>query len=139
MNDLRPSNSSVAGFTLIEVLLASFILFIVLAAMTQVYRGALLSSEKAEAALRISGAVPSIHAKIASLMRQTSDFESPDGDGQFGSLRYSWKAKLIHKGEPPLFLQEDFGEDIQFFLWHVDLEVSDKTQTRTYNFTEVSW
>ena len=132
-------NRKAAGFTLIEVLLAGFIMFLVLTTMTQVYQGALLSSKKAETTLRISGAVPSIHAKIIGSIRQNSGSQSHRGDGQFGALRYNWVAKLTHQGEPSMFLQEDSGRKIRFFLWHVDLEVTDKTRIRHYSFTELSW
>gem|GEM_PF-1563203 len=127
------------GFTLLEVLISGFILFLALTAMSEVYRGALLSSIKAESALQISSAVPSIHSNIVEVMRENSNSDLRYGEGKFGHLEYSWKAMPIYEGEPSQFLQEDYGDEIRYFLWQIDLEVTNKTQTRGYSFLEVSW
>jgi len=139
MRELTLKNNKVSGFTIIEILLAGFIMFLVLTTMTQVYRGALLSSDKAETTLRISGGVPAIQANISQSIRSNGQVGDHGGDGQFGELRFKWFATLTHSGEPSVILQEDAGREIQFFLWYVELEVTGKGQTRRYNFTEVSW
>ena len=58
------------GFTLLEVLLAGFILFMVLSSMTLVYRGALLSSEKASRALSIAAALPMIRVIVTQQLKK---------------------------------------------------------------------
>jgi len=72
-------------------------------------------------------------------MRENSNSDLRYGEGKFGHLEYSWKAMPIYEGEPSQFLQEDYGDEIRYFLWQIDLEVTNKTQTRGYSFLEVSW
>tara|TARA_B110000503_G_C7129511_1_gene406214 strand:- start:981 stop:1400 length:420 start_codon:yes stop_codon:yes gene_type:complete len=139
MNNLPARHRKIAGFTLLEVLLAGFIMFLVLITMTEVYRGALLSSDKAEAALRIAGYVPSIHANVVDSFHKNIGSDSPRGEGQFGTLMYSWTAILTHEGVPSEFLIEDSGRKIGFSLWRIDLKVTDKEQSKHYSFTEMSW
>ena len=75
------------GFTLIEVLIASVILFSAVAAGTLVYRGSIRLGDKASATVRISAALPSImeHVKEA-LMEQKMKGEGSFDDG----ISYSW-------------------------------------------------
>jgi Tfp pilus assembly protein PilV len=61
--------SSQRGFSLLEVLLAGFILFLVLSSMTLVYRGAILSSAKAESAITFTSSIMPIKQLIADRLR----------------------------------------------------------------------
>ena len=136
---LRYPNKKSAGFTLLEVLLAAFILFLVITSVTLVYRGAILSSGKAERSLLISGSVPSIRMVITEAFRDNPQYEGHVGEGSYGKLNYQWVATLTHLGQPSLLLQRDTGRDIRYYLWHVELQVSRGGASRTYNFSEISW
>lgn len=127
------------GFTLIEVLLASFILFLVLTSMTMVYRGALLSSTKAERSLSVSAAVPSIRILVTDKFRNTVNTGSHRGIGRYGDLGYKWVATLAHIGQPSTILQEDSGRQLRYFLWDIQLTVTLDSVSRSYDFRELSW
>ena len=127
------------GFTLIEVLVSGFILFLVIASMTLIYRGALLSSSKAERALSFTAAIPSIRLIVSDSVR--TEFSGPEreGQGKFGGLQFKWKATLTHRGKPSVILQEDSLRELRYFLWHVRLVVETDNLTHEYEFSEVSW
>jgi len=130
------------GFTLIEVLVASFILFLVIAAITMVYRGALLSSHKAERSLQFSSLVEPISEQIR-LNLQSPTNNEVQGQGSMGAITYNWSAiQAFQAKSPPLFDAEQ-GSVTQgaktFKLWDITLELQLKTATRNYHFSEVSW
>ena len=129
------------GFTLLEVLMAGFILFLTIAAMTLVYRGALFSSEKADKFLQMSSAVMPIRQIISDKLRQVDYRDAGIGDGSYGYVDYSWKATLTYSGKPSRVLQEDngMGQDLEYYLWQVDISLSSGTLNRKYQFSMVTW
>ncbi|MDG1166189.1 MAG: hypothetical protein P8N61_12540 [Porticoccaceae bacterium] len=133
-----PSNNN-TGFTLLEVLLAGFILFMVISSMTLVYRGAILTSGKAEKSLVISASVPSIRIIITEFFRENPHTEDQAGEGTYGQLDYQWTATLTHVGQPSVLLQQDAGRDVRYYLWLVELQVSHGSASRFYSFSEISW
>lgn len=135
----RVLRASQKGFTLLEVLLSGFILFLVLASMTLVYRGALLSSAKAERSLKVSAAVPSIRILITDDFRVRSKTRDHRGAGRYGGLDYKWVATLTHSGQPSRIVQEDVGRPLRYFLWDVKLTITLGNMVRNYQFREVSW
>ena len=129
------------GFTLLEVLMAGFILFLTIAAMALVYRGALFSSEKADKFLQMSSAVMPIRQIISDKLRQ-ADYQDVDiGDGSYGYVDYSWKATLTYSGKPSRILQEGESQDqdLEYYLWQVDISLSSGTLNRKYQFSMVTW
>jgi hypothetical protein len=129
------------GFTLLEVLLAGFILFITIAVMTMVYRGALLTSSKAEKSLDISVVVIPVRRLISDQVRQTSHLESSFGEGRYGEVNYRWKSSRTHVGFPSPILMEDSGlfEDLRYYLVQVDVQFQLGSSTRDYQFKELAW
>ena len=130
--------TSESGFTLLEVLLAGFILFLVLSSMTMVYRGALLSSSKAELSIDITGSVPFIRVIVTDVLREGKSTEDQWGEGEYGDLAYHWVAQLTHEGQPSPILQETAG-DLRYYLWHIELVVMRGHKERRYEFSEISW
>ncbi|MDA8682136.1 prepilin-type N-terminal cleavage/methylation domain-containing protein [Porticoccaceae bacterium] len=129
------------GFTLLEVLLAGFILFLTIATMTMVYRGALLSSSKAEQSLQMSAAVLPVRQIIADEVRKNSHLESVSGEGVFGDISYRWESSRTHIGLPSAILQEDSGlnDDLRYYLVQVDVYFQIESATRNYQFRELAW
>jgi hypothetical protein len=127
--------SNQRGFTLLEVLLAGFILFLVLTSLTEIYRGALLSSGKAEQALSMTGPVPSIRVMISDALVEDG---RRSGEGSYGDLDYAWKATLAYEGRPSLAVLEETPK-AKYFLWNIALTVTRGGLIRQYGFREVSW
>lgn len=129
------------GFTLLEVLLAGFILFLTIATTTSIYRGAILSSEKAQASLSIAASVSPIRQMISDGFTSGDYAALGSGSGSYGALKYKWQATLTHSGVAPSIVQDasGMGEDLQYYLWRVELEVLNDSTMRKYEFTEVSW
>jgi prepilin-type N-terminal cleavage/methylation domain-containing protein len=136
------SSNNQKGFTLIEVLVASFILFLVIAAVTMVYRGALLSSHKAERSLKFSSLVEPISEHIR-LTLQSPINNEVQGQGSMGAITYNWSATEAFQGKAPPSFDAEQGSVTQgektFKLWDVTLELQLKTASRSYYFSEVSW
>jgi Tfp pilus assembly protein PilV len=139
---LPNSNKTPKGFTLIEVLVASFILFLVIAAMTMVYRGALLSSGKAERTLQFSSLVEPISEQIR-LQLQSSTNNELQGEGSMGAMTFTWLARQAFQAKAPALFDAESGELTQkgktFRLWHITVKLQLKKATREYQFSEVSW
>lgn len=129
------------GFTLLEVLLAGFILFLTIATMTMVYRGALLSSSKAEQSLQMSAAVLPVRQIILDEVRKLSHQENTSGDGLFGQVSYRWESSRTHIGLPSPILQEDSGlnDDLRYYLVQVDVQFKIGSATKNYQFRELAW
>ncbi|MFT5814555.1 MAG: Tfp pilus assembly protein PilV [Psychroserpens sp.] len=140
--NLPNSNKPPKGFTLIEVLVASFILFLVIAAMTMVYRGALLSSNKAERTLQFSSLVEPISEQIR-LQLQSSTNNELQGKGSMGAITFTWLARQGFQAKAPALYDAESGELTQkgktFRLWHITVKLQLKKATREYQFSEVSW
>tara|TARA_B110000967_G_C18737768_1_gene486061 strand:- start:226 stop:645 length:420 start_codon:yes stop_codon:yes gene_type:complete len=123
-----------SGFTLLEVLLSGFILFLVLSSMTLIYRGALLTSGKAESTLALVAAVPSVRAIVSDQFREGAR----SGEGRQGGLRFRWNAELAYEGYPSSYLiQED--PSLRYFLWQIELTLDKDRVSRRYHFSEVAW
>ena len=129
------------GFTLLEVLLAGFILFLTIATMTMVYRGALLSSSKAENSLEISAALPFVRPIVTEQLRAASNATSRVGKGEYGGVIYSWAASAVIKGRPSLDILEINGvaDEYEYLLWDVELKLRRDNREKIYTFLELSW
>ena len=126
-----------SGFTLLEVLVAGFILFLVLNSTTLVFRGALLSSGKAERVLNISAAVPSIRVLISDTFLELTGTTTRSGQGSYGALDYEWNATPIGHGMSSAVAGEESATR-SYYLWDVQLTVTKGNLIRNYNFREVS-
>jgi hypothetical protein len=129
------------GFTLLEVLLAGFILFLTISVTTLIYKGALLSSGKAERSLAISAAAPAIRRLVTEQVRNIGGANNSLGDGRYGDIEYRWQAALISIGKPSLVLVElnDLEDTQVYSLWNVELSLQKGPLVKNYNFTELSW
>ena len=125
------------GFTLLEVLIAGFILFLVISSMTFVYRGALLSSNKAESAIKFTAAIPSIKQQVIIQIREGIKGEDQSGLGEYGKFSYIWTGTTTHRGTYQF--PDAPGERIFYYLMLVELEVTDSAVIRNYSFSELVW
>ncbi len=133
------------GFTLIEILVASVILFSSIAAVTMIYRGAFISTEKANSHMIIAGVVPAVLIQVREQIRGMGNNTKTtlNGNGSSWGTEYQWEANQIAvKAAPPVF-DMDSGDTItpaeKYKLWDVELNVSDRGLTLHYEFKELSW
>ena len=137
--------TSYQGFTLIEVLVASVILFSAIATVSMVYRGAFISSETADKHINIAGVLPSILATIRADIRHQGNSISTElaDESSAWNINYRWQALLVkHKAAPPVF-DPDSGKMTtppqKFKLWSVELVLEYRNLTKSYQFNELSW
>ena len=132
------SENNQSGFTLLEVLIASVILFSVIVTSTLVYRGAILSSDKAEQALSVSVAAHAIQRIVTDDFRQLNDRSQQFGEGRYGEVTYSWRAEETNKGT-----RAGAGDGStparEFSLWQIHLTISKGKMTKQFQFSEISW
>lgn len=138
-------HSKQQGFTLIEVLVAGFILFLVISATTLVYRSAALSSQKAEQSIYINGVVPLILDDVAFAIQEQGQglVESLQASGEMAEATYTWSANVSEfLAAPPKVLAEAGTIESQpkrFKAWQVTLSVRYKDYERALSYQELSW
>jgi len=134
-----------SGFTLIEVLVASLILFASISTISLIYKGAYLTSEKSNAHITVSGAVPIVLANIKDEIRAEGENTSVklSGEGVVWGVQYNWQADLQKIKAAPNLYDPDLGKDVEspqkYKLWHVDLNIHFKTLKQSYQYNEISW
>jgi prepilin-type N-terminal cleavage/methylation domain-containing protein len=139
-----PRNNS-KGFTLIEILVASMILFASFATVALLYRGALLSSDKAANHLQISAVVPEVLGQVRKSIRMQGKqpLEQLQGSGAMWQVRFEWQAQLEEFKAPAPIFDVDTGQYIEqpakYKLWLVDLTLDHDGTQREYSFEELSW
>jgi prepilin-type N-terminal cleavage/methylation domain-containing protein len=131
-----------AGFTLIEVLIAATIMFVVIAVAAETYRGALLSSRRAENVVGMLTPMPLIVAAIRSALRD-DPAERKNGGSELLGVRYHYEATTARFGSPPRQFDTDSGSIRQypprFRLYDVRLTLTYKGQQRVYVYQELAW
>jgi len=131
------------GFTLIEVLVAGFILIIVISTMTFVYRTAVISSIKASNSVKLSGSVDLIISNIKNTIRNGNTISPLAKSGKVAEVTYQWQTHLLANKAAPARLNAESGTSLaqpkRFYLWQVDLTLKYQTLTKRYQFKEISW
>ncbi len=133
------------GFTLIEVMVASVILFASIAVVSVVYRGAFISSQKAEQHVELSGVLPTVLANIRDEIRSNGNNDLTDISGKSAvwAIKYEWQANLITiKAAAATFSPESGLMETskpRYKFWQVNLVLTSKSLTKQYSFNEVSW
>ncbi|WP_409581990.1 PilW family protein [Vibrio rotiferianus] len=133
------------GFTLIEVLVAGVILFLVVSMTTLIYRGAALSSHKAERSTYINGMLPLLLDDIQLHIREEGqgDINHLTADQTMGQLKYQWEAKVFeYRSAPPKLIAEAGmveEQENRYKLWQVEIKAEYKGYKREYRYVEFSW
>lgn len=134
-----------SGFTLIEVLVASVILFSSIATVSMIYRGAFMSSEKANTHITINGVLPSILSSIRHEVRSQANSEQTQlsGISSAWEVSYKWQATLQKFNSAPSRLDPNSGQLVtpppKYKLWEITLDLQYGGITKIYQFNELSW
>jgi prepilin-type N-terminal cleavage/methylation domain-containing protein len=131
------------GFTLLEVLIASIILFLFITMASQAFSQSALSSRKAERAVKVASMVPLLVETIRGQILAVDTPQDVGGEGQMLEVGYQWQAKLIHRKPPAARFDPAHMEfktyDDRFNLWSVEVVVSIDTYQRSWIYEEISW
>lgn len=130
------------GFTLIEVLIAAAILFMVLSLATVSFKTARESSSKAAAELQMLSPLPFMMDTIRTQIRLNPQ-ERLEGDGAFDGVAYRWTA-ITEQYQAPIgfFDPESMSESRfqpRFRLYKVELIVQVGLRERTVTYKELAW
>lgn len=139
------------GFSLVEVLVAAVILFMVVTASLLIYRAAMSTSIRAESALRLSMDIPQARELITRQMQ--SGYSSPPVSGQLelSGVTIIWQAQLAATGQltdlEAVTVSESGSSpggrtvalDRRFYLWEVSLQATLGKQRREFSFKELTW
>lgn len=144
----RPSKlsrivQSNGGFTLLEVLIASVILFMFIAMAAQIFRQSALSSVKAERAVQVTAVVPVLVETIRHNIREAKSGRDLSGGGELNGLNYRYTATLTQRKPPIAGFDMNTNEfrrfPDKFNLWDVDLYVRIDGYERHWIYEEFSW
>jgi prepilin-type N-terminal cleavage/methylation domain-containing protein len=127
------------GFTLVEVLVASFILFITLAAFTSILRTALISSERAQQVVTESISATLLVDSIRHQLQTSSKGNQAQGEGNINGIIYSWSATVTNRSRPPAryFGEQEIRPEHEILLWEVTIELEDGSEP--YRYQEATW
>ncbi|MET2847609.1 type II secretion system protein [Vibrio owensii] len=124
------------GFTLIEALVASMILFAVVTSMSMLYQGTLKAEYKAKQAIESASVVPFVLDQIRYQIRYE---KAKQGEGTFQGVYFQWEASELERkgGYVPTGLEDEYGEQRErFVLWSVTLKIDNRVPIV---YKELSW
>lgn len=130
------------GFTLIEVLIAAAILFMVLSLATVSFKTARQSSSKAATELQLLSPLPFIMDTVRTQIR-LNPMPNLEGDGAFDGVSYRWTA-VTEKYQAPIafFDPESMSQNKfkpRFRLYKVELLLQAGQRERTVIYKELAW
>lgn len=130
------------GFTLLEVLIASTILFTVLAVATETYRNSLRASGRAQGLVTMLTPLPLITSVIRNQLR-SNPIEKLDGRAELLGVGYEWEAITVRHGSPPYRFDPDATDFVsypkRFRLYDVTIRLRLGKQERVFLYQEVAW
>ncbi len=131
---------SCRGFTLIEVLIASVILFAIITLLYQAIAQSTHSSDIARKNLEINSVMPLITGKIKNQLSGRFFPSQNSGEGQLLDTHYTWQAEQLRK--KPLrqsYADQDFENYTNIYLWEIELTLHSKSKKQVISYQEVSW
>lgn len=130
-----------SGFTLVEALIASLIMFIAIGIFTMVFRGAIISSQKASANIEISAAANLVVERISAELTNRHSGKNANGEGKIFDFNYTWRAKVKSSAKPPsrYLGGSKVQADHTAKLWQVDLTFEKDERIVAFQFEEVTW
>lgn len=126
------------GFTLIEVLIASVIMFSVVALTALVYSNSAIATSKSQRAIRIASMLPLLQEDIESNLFHSLQNEV-SGEGMINSVEFRWNAKVLRAEH---MLQNAMSADLnnkRSYIWDVTLRVQLKNIIRIYEYQEFTY
>lgn len=130
------------GFTLVEVLIASTILFSVLALSSFAFKSLRQNSQQAERIILLNSPVRSLMLSIQQELRVTAP-EEMQGQGEIQGIHYEWTASSESLMASPAV----FDVDAQSFtpnpprirMYNVELTLRLFKKEKVYKYRELAW
>ncbi|GAA0353874.1 hypothetical protein GCM10009092_17780 [Bowmanella denitrificans] len=125
-----------------EVLIASFILFISLGTATMVLNGAVIANDKAAQAVVESSSVILLLDRINHELKSQHKQSEAQGNGKFRELDFSWNARVIQEIAPPAAVSDADDKVAAAAVvktWQVDLNVRLGNRQQSFEYKEISW
>jgi prepilin-type N-terminal cleavage/methylation domain-containing protein len=123
------------GFTLVEVLIAAVIMFMVLATAALSLRTAAHASERATRTVELTPVIRE------SLRNDPADERS--GAGRLFGVEYRFRANIVRLGAPPTRFDPDVADFTEyaprFALYDVELELERDGETTSFLYQELAW
>ena len=130
------------GMTLVEVLIASTILFLVVTVVSESYRGSLSAELRAQRVVELLTPVPLIVSKIRSDLRKTPE-SLVEGQGILAGVTFRYKAVSRRFDPPPPKFDPDLSDFVayepRFRLYQVNLSLSRGASSRSFSYQELAW
>lgn len=128
------------GFTLVEVLVAAVILFMVISSATIAYRGAVLSAGRAESVTRMLTVVNLVSDRIRADIRQDPQ-PNKSGEGSLSGVGFTWSATVNETLSATSNLAGSNGAmpDRTYSLYNVDMTLSYQGYHRDFHYRELAW
>lgn len=131
-----------AGFTLVEVLIASVILFATVTVIAESYRSSLAAGQRATITAEMLTPLPLITSTIRKQLRERPD-ERLRGDGELLGVGYFFEAVTV-RFEPPPPTFDATIEDVRVFapryrLYDVRLSLERRSIQRQFLYQELAW
>ena len=135
-------NSTVSGFTLIEILIASAIFFAAIVVATQSYSASLIADQKAQDTVSLLSPVPMLIKKVQAEIRREPG-EAITGPGRLLDVDYRFEASQVRFEAPPPRFDPDSGEfreyPNRFKLYDITLTVSHGESQQTFVYQDWAW
>ncbi len=130
------------GLTLLEVLIASVILFTTLTVFTESYRTNLSAINKSTATIDLIAPVQLIVDRVARELRPTSNAVI-SGRGEILGVSYVFEARSVEASPPLRRFDPESGVlveyDTRYHLYAVNLRVMKGGAERIYQYREIGW
>ncbi len=138
------TNRTHAGFTLIEVMIATVIMFSVLSFVALSFKSAQQTSQKVSEMITMMGPVPMIVDTIRHQIRENTDLQAEIvGAGSVLGMQYQWRAQRLEYRQPPNRFDPDLGAFVdyapRFHLYEIELTLARQNKSRTFTYKELAW
>ena len=132
------------GFTLVEILIASTILFMVLASATLSYRTLVSSEQQASEVVELHTVLPVILDTLQNQIREQELLTELSGSGEIFRWKFEWIATQLRKTPPARRFDPNLSEftDYQprYAVYNIALTVATKDgKTRNFEYQELAW
>jgi len=138
---LRTTPRTCRAFTLVEVLIASTILFATITVISESYRASLMASDKASKTAEMLTPLPLIVGHIKNQLLETPE-ERVEGRGEVLGVKFEFSARSVIFAAPPRRLEADSGVyrtfSPRFRLYDVDLKLRSRDQEKRFTYQELS-